>query len=151
MRTPAARLAYSIAAAVVYVAGPNTASDGALSLSKKVSPFLTPNLERTIVTDSCLEHRNYACMGQSRQRVFPANARLIGATPLRVAVSATLTENMTRHLQVAPSRTASAVPPATKYRPKFTGYTNASHASVACSRYSRHPLLGTSKTVMPHL
>ena len=49
-------------------------------------------------------------MRQSRQRTFPATAKFIGATPPKVAVSATLTENITRHLQVVPSRDASAVP-----------------------------------------
>ena len=90
-------------------------------------------------------------MRQSRQRVFPATARLVGATPPEVAVSATLTENITRHFQVAPSRAASAVPPAMKYRATFTGYTNPSHASKARSKYSRHPLLDSSETVMPHM
>ena len=68
-------------------------------------------------------------MRQSRQRIFPAIARLFGATPPEVAVSATLTENIARHLQVAPSRAPSAVPTAMKYRPTFTGCTNRSHAS----------------------
>ena len=90
-------------------------------------------------------------MRQSRQRVFPTTARLIGATPPRVVVSATLTENITRHLKVAPSRAASAIPPAMKYRPTFTDCTNPSHASKARSRYSRHPLLDSSETAMPHM
>ena len=90
-------------------------------------------------------------MRQSRQRAFPATARLIGATPPKVAVSATLTENITRHLQVAPSRVASVVPLAMKYRPTFTGYTNPSHASKARSRYGRYPLNDSSETVMPHM
>ena len=59
-RTPAARSAYSIAAAVVYVTRPDIASDGALPLLKIVSSFSTPNSERMILTDLCLEHRNYA-------------------------------------------------------------------------------------------
>ena len=86
-------------------------------------------------------------MRQSRQRVFPATTWLIGATPPRVAVSATLTENNTRHLQVALSRAASAISPAMKDRPTFTGCTNPSHASKARTRYSRHPLLDSSETV----
>ena len=90
-------------------------------------------------------------MRQSRQRVFPATARLIGATPPRVAISATLTENITRHLQVVLSRAASAIPPAMIYRPTFTGCTNMCHASKARSRYSRHPLLDSSETVKPHM
>ena len=68
-------------------------------------------------------------MRQSRQRIFPATARLLGATPPRVAVSATLAKSITRHLQVAPSRAPSAVSTAMKYRPTFTGCTNPSHAS----------------------
>ena len=57
-------------------------------------------------------------MRQSRQRVFTATAWLIGATPPRVAVSATLIENITRQLQVqvAPSRAASVIPLAMEYR-----------------------------------
>ena len=61
-RTLAARLAYSIAAAVVYVARPDIASDGALPLLKIVSPSSTPNSERTILAVSCSEHKNYACI-----------------------------------------------------------------------------------------
>ena len=90
-------------------------------------------------------------MRQSRQRAFPATARLVGDTPPKVTVSATLIEKIARHFQVAPSRAASAVPPAMKYRPTFTGYTNPSHASKAGSRYSRHPLLDSSETVKPHM
>ena len=90
-------------------------------------------------------------MRQSRQRDFPATARLIGATPPKVAVSVTLTENITRHLQVVPSRAASVAPPAMKYGPTFTGYTNPSHGSKVGSRYSRHPLLDSSEAVMPHM
>ena len=90
-------------------------------------------------------------MCQLRQRTFSATARLSGATPPRVTVSATLTEDITRHLQVAPSRAASAVPPTMKYRPTFTGCTNPSHASKARSRYSRYPLLDSSGTVKPHM
>ena len=89
-------------------------------------------------------------MRQSRQRAFPATARLIGATPPDEAVFATATENITRHLQVAPSRAASAVPPAMKYRHTFTSCKNPSYAKKR-SRYSRHPLLDSSETVMPHL
>ena len=90
-------------------------------------------------------------MCQSRQRTFSATARLSGATPPRVAVFATLTENITRHLQVAPSRAALAVPPAMKFRPIFTGCTNPSHASKARSKYSRYSLLDSSETVKPHM
>ena len=90
-------------------------------------------------------------MRESRHRVFPATARSIGATSPRVAVSVTLTKNITRHLQVAPSRAASAVPPVMKYRPTFTCYANPSHASKARSRYSRHPLLDSSGTVRPDM
>ena len=90
-------------------------------------------------------------MRQSRQRVFPAAARLIGATPPRVAVFAILTKNITRYLQVAPSRAPSAVPPAIKYRLTFTGCTNPRHASKARSRYSRHQLLDSSETVKSHM
>ena len=92
-------------------------------------------------------------MRQSRQRVFTATAWLIDATPPRVAVSATLIENITRHLQVqvAPSRAASAIPLAMKYIPTSTGCTNPSRASKAHSRYSRHPLLDSSETVKPHM
>ena len=90
-------------------------------------------------------------MRQSRQRAFPATARLIGATPPKVAVSATLTENITRHVQVAPSRAASAVLLAIKYRLTFTDYTNPSHASKARSRHSRYLLLDSSETVRPHM
>ena len=75
-------------------------------------------------------------MRHSRQRAFPATARLIGGTPPKAAVSATLAENITRHVQVAPGRAVSAVPPAMKYRLLFTGYTNPSHASKARSGYS---------------
>ena len=92
-------------------------------------------------------------MRQSRQRVFTATAWSISATPPRVAVSATLIENITRHLQVqiAPSRAASAILLAMEYRPTFTGCTNPSHASKARSRESRHPLLDSSETVKPHM
>ena len=90
-------------------------------------------------------------MLQTRQRALFATARLIGATPPKVAVSATLTENIIRHLQEAPSRAASAVPPAMKYRPTFTGYTNPSHPSKVPSRYSRYPLLDSSEKVKPHM
>ena len=92
-------------------------------------------------------------MRQMRQRVFAATAWLIGATPPRGAVSATLIENITRHLQVqvAPSRAASAIPLAMEYRPTYTGCTNPSHATKARSRYSRHPLLDSSETVKPHM
>ena len=92
-------------------------------------------------------------MRQSRQRVFTATAWLIGATPPRVAVSATLIENITRHLQVqvAPSRAGSAIPLAMEYRPTFIGCTNPSHASKARSKYSRHSLLDRSETVKPHM
>ena len=90
-------------------------------------------------------------MRQSRQRVFPATAKLFGATPPRVAVSATLTENMTRHLRITPSHAASAVPTAIKYRPTFTGYINPSHASKARSRYSRYPLLDSPETGKSHM
>ena len=92
-------------------------------------------------------------MRQSLQRVFTASAWLIGATPPTVAVSATLIENITRHLQVqvAPSRAASAIPFAMEYRPTFTGCTNPSHASKARSRDSRYPLLDSSETVKPHM
>ena len=83
-------------------------------------------------------------MRQSRQHVSPAIARLIGATPPRVAVPATLTENITQHLQVALSR-------AMKYRPPFTAYTKLSHASKARSGYSQHQLLDVSETVKPHM
>ena len=90
-------------------------------------------------------------MHQSRQRVFPATARLIGATSPRVAVYDTLTKNITRHLQVAPSRAASVVPPVMKYRPTFTCYANPSHTSKGRFRNSRHSLLDSSDTVKSHM
>ena len=118
---------------------------------KIVSPSSALISERTILTDLCLKHRNYVCMRQSRQRAFPATARFIGATLPRVTVSAILTKNKTRHLQLAPSRAGSAVPTAMACRPIFTGYTNPSHAGKARSRYSRHSLLDSSETVKPHM
>ena len=90
-------------------------------------------------------------MHQPRQRAFPATARLIDATPPKVTVSATLTKNIARHLQVAPRHAASTVPPAMKYRPTFIGYTNPSNASKAGSRYSRHPPLDISEIVKLHM
>ena len=90
-------------------------------------------------------------MHQLHQRAFPVTARLISVKSSQVAVSATLMENVTRHLQVAPGRAASVVPPVSKYRRTFTGYTNPSHASKARSRYSRYPLLDRSETVIPYM
>ena len=90
-------------------------------------------------------------MRQSRKRAFPATARLFGSMPPKVAVSATLTENITRHTQEAPSRAASAVLLAIKYRLTLRDYTNPSHASKARSRYSRHPLVDSLETVKPHM
>ena len=78
-------------------------------------------------------------MRQSRQRAFPATARLIGALPPKVTASATLTENTARHLQVTPSRAASPVTPAKKYRSAFTGCTSSNHASKVGSRCSSTP------------
>ena len=135
----AARPTCRIAVAVVIVARPDTVSDGALPPLKLAFPSSTPNSNRTIRTDLCLKHGNYACdrqvncrrnasgngrfhySNQGHKSTFPGNG---GTTYAINQVGASI--QPARQTPCAPGRAASAAPPAMKYRPTFTGYTNPS-------------------------
>ena len=70
-----------------------------LAALKIVSPSSTSYSERMILTDFCLKHGNHACANcvsaVSRNRQVNADE-----TPPEVVDSPTVTENITRHLQV---------------------------------------------------
>ena len=131
------------------MARPDTASDGALPFLKTVSPSTTPNSERTILTDSCLKHMNYACANRvsafSRNRLVNCRLNTPGKGCFRYSSrehnsaspgNKAETTHAVNHVGVstqpaqqtpsAPSRATSAALPTMKNRPTFTGYTSPS-------------------------
>ena len=75
-------------------------SYGALHPLKMSSPSLTSSSEHTVLMDLCWRHGSYACASGANEVLSAAARVMANETPPGVAVSAILTEDITRLNQV---------------------------------------------------
>ena len=105
---------------------------------KNTSSPLTSNLERTILTDLCSIHGNYACASCVSVVLSVTTKLMADGTPPEVPVSATLTKNITWRIQVTMQGQTRCQP----YRSSYaTWATDTNRPELYCSSgSSRHEI-----------